>query len=423
MIVDMRHLLAILPAVLAISNMASAQTPPCLQFQAPDTISCGPLHRSEPLTTPQPLYAPWKAIALSRQMSMRYLTYSDVGPTGEPLFKQSGLGVARTADEWLALGPGVFFFDSVDGGDPQEANGRTNLARLTPPITISGRTARDRAFLVQGFAYFNTRELRVEGRRDVGVPTPVRQPSEPFFDLGIDLDHDGIICAERGKDACCPDSADGPEAVTRCNEFFTVTNSRWDVELDEACDPRIVACASDGPTADAPWPAQRPEWDAFIRMHAEDGDASVDPRMLGVLAHEPFLEWGDSATPDDVPPIRWSFARESRGTRTARATQSLSSALLTPGYDRGEAEILTRLSLQGVLYNEGRIVLGDGFAGSGAVLAGGGVMLARGAQLTWSSDFARGKFPPPEWVGVPDYCNELITRASSVGSPVRGISR
>ena len=420
MIVDMRHLLAILSVLLALGNTASAQAPPCLQFHAPSTISCGPLHGSEPIATPRPLYAPWKGMALSGQSATHYLVYSGVGPTGEPLFKQNGVGLAHTAEEWLASGTGGFFFDTVDGRDPHEPDGSVNQEQLTPPITIRGHSTRDGAFPLRGFAYFNTRELRFGGRHDAAASTSVRQPSEPFFDLGIDLDHDGVICAERGPDACCPDSTDGPEAITRCNEFLTVMNSRWDVELDAGCDPHVAACGSDGPTADAPWPPQRPEWTAFIRMHAEHQDSGADPRMLGMLAHEPFLEWGDAAPRDDAPPMRWSFARETRHGGGARTTNPPPWAAATAGFDRSEGEIVAPLSLQGMLYNEGRIVLGDGFAASGVVLAAGGVIVPHGARLMWSSDFARGTFPPREWKDMSGYCDRLMSRAAA---PTLGSSR
>lgn len=411
-----RRRLACLLLTLIAALPARAELPSCLRFQASGEVRCA----SEPdrIGTPRLQYEAWKKLARSGQHAARYFTHAGAGAAGEPLFQENGVGVARTAEEWLASRPGTYFFDSARARNPRGRGEAVRKRRLTPPITLRLSSGEDKRAPVQGLAYFNAARVRLVVSEAPGVMKKVHEASEPFFDLGLDLDHDGVVCGERGAGACCPDTPEGPEQETRCNELATLTNSRWDVELDVGCDPRVTACASDGPVRGEPWPPARPEWQAFVALHEDGADTGEDPRFLRELAHEPFLQWAMPGDAKASPPIA-SFARERRPSPARSSVLVPPGGEPTAGYDRESGSLESPVLLQGLVYNEGRVILGDGVAVTGVLLSGREVVLEGRATLAWSSDFARRQAPAARWMADADWCHPKSRRARRGGGRPR----
>ena len=131
-------------------------------------------------------YAYWKRIAQQGKgyKGLYYFSYS-----GSNQFTKLGGSTAQPMSTWVNtvsnnLGPGVYFFDSVDNTtDPQQLIGAAHTNALTPPESWNASNF-NHQFIMQGFIYMNAQSFGTTGGNHDGVQTNVNMPGEPFRDVG-----------------------------------------------------------------------------------------------------------------------------------------------------------------------------------------------------------------------------------------------
>ncbi len=133
-------------------------------FQRIDAAECGAMR-----------YETLKAASASGEEHARYFAWDPA--TG--LFKEDGVGAARSVRDWTHDEEGLFFFDTRDERPPNGHGPGDPLTNLTPPVLIEST---DWAF--SGLLYLNAESIvirNVNGASRVVVP-----PGEPFDDADAD---------------------------------------------------------------------------------------------------------------------------------------------------------------------------------------------------------------------------------------------
>jgi hypothetical protein len=123
-------------------------------------------------------YSFWKQIAIAGQGQdgIFYLKY-------DPATNQfrDYTGTSKTFRQWVdtlsGASEGYYFFDTIGGVNPQNADGTTNTAVLTPDINLQGGTLH-----MRGFIYLNAKSFGSQGLD--GKHGYYAYPGEPYRDVG-----------------------------------------------------------------------------------------------------------------------------------------------------------------------------------------------------------------------------------------------
>jgi hypothetical protein len=132
-------------------------------FQQVAGVTCGQFN-----------YAQLKSAAGSGEEAARYFAYD----SGSGLFKEWGVGTARSLRDWTHGAEGLFFFDTKDGRKPNAFGPGHGSTNLTPPINISGTD-----WNFSGLLYVNAESIGFSGVN--GVNRVVIPPGEPFDDANM----------------------------------------------------------------------------------------------------------------------------------------------------------------------------------------------------------------------------------------------
>ncbi len=116
-------------------------------------------------------YAGMKAAAASGEEAARYFTYD----AGSGLFKEWGVGTARSVRDWTHSQEGLFFFDTRDSNPPNGHGPGDPQTNLTPAVIIENVD-----WNFSGFLYLNAESILI--RNVVGANRVVIPPGEPFDD-------------------------------------------------------------------------------------------------------------------------------------------------------------------------------------------------------------------------------------------------
>lgn len=116
-------------------------------------------------------YARMKSAASSGEETARYFTYD----AASGLFREWGVGPARSVSDWTHNQEGLFFFDTIDLLPPNGHGPGDPLTNLTPPVVIENT---DYAF--SGLLYLNAESITI--RNVTGVNRVIIPPGEPFDD-------------------------------------------------------------------------------------------------------------------------------------------------------------------------------------------------------------------------------------------------
>ena len=135
-------------------------------------------------------YEYWKKIAKQGRgyKGIYYFSYSGAG-----LFQRFNGGTAQTMSYWAnslvstgsGLGAGFYFFDTVDGSNPQSLTGAAKTAVLTPAESWNSNDF-GKGFLMQGFVYMNTSSFGTTGNGKAPA-LDGNYPGEPFRDIGYPI--------------------------------------------------------------------------------------------------------------------------------------------------------------------------------------------------------------------------------------------
>ena len=105
-------------------------------------------------------------------------------------YRVSDSTTQKGAPEWMnactgvsgSLGPGFYFFDTIDGKNPQNIANAADY--LTNAVDINSSYA-DPCFCMKGFMYLNVKEFGSTGIQDKGEPDKFyAYPGEPYRDVG-----------------------------------------------------------------------------------------------------------------------------------------------------------------------------------------------------------------------------------------------
>jgi hypothetical protein len=131
-------------------------------------------------------YSFWKQIAIAGQGQdgIFYLRYDPA--TGN--FRDH-TGLTKTFRQWVdtlsGASEGYYFFDTIGGVNPQNADGTTNTAVLTPDIDLQGGTIH-----MRGFIYLNAKSFGSQGLD--GKHGYYNYPGEPYRDVGYHQVDDSV---------------------------------------------------------------------------------------------------------------------------------------------------------------------------------------------------------------------------------------
>ena len=126
---------------------------------------------------PEFAYDVWKEIALGGGPEVHYFTYA-----GSGLFRENGVGPATAFGALTNNRRGIYFFDTVDGVAPNDADADGNFDNLTPALLLSG------SWDFEGVLYINALSIKLQAV--TGVSVGVAQPGEPYLDLDADGEYD-----------------------------------------------------------------------------------------------------------------------------------------------------------------------------------------------------------------------------------------
>lgn len=134
----------------------------------------------------------WKQIAMAGdgQPGVYYFKYDDATDKGL-FYRLTDSTTKKTMPEWVnsctgvstGMGPGLYFFDSRKGTNPQGLSDPTTV--LTPEVKLTNQDAKP-CFTMKGFIYSNTITFSSKGVK--GDDTKLyNYPGEPFRDVGFRL--------------------------------------------------------------------------------------------------------------------------------------------------------------------------------------------------------------------------------------------
>jgi hypothetical protein len=142
------------------------------------------------VTFPSIKYDFWKRItSQARGYKGLYYFRND----GASKYKKWGLGVADSMVKWsnalgdAKLGPGVYFFDSLNNTNPQLLTGAAKIAALADNEVWNAAdygSSGGPSFMMVGFYYMNSKAYGTQGMGSSGTDIQVNFPGEPFRDIG-----------------------------------------------------------------------------------------------------------------------------------------------------------------------------------------------------------------------------------------------
>jgi len=116
-------------------------------------------------------YGVMKAAAASGDETARYFAWDP----GTGLFREGGIGAAKSVYAWTHNQEGLFFFDTRDGEAPNGHGPGDALTNLTPPVVIENVD-----WNFSGLLYLDAESIRMSNV--VGANRVVIPPGEPFDD-------------------------------------------------------------------------------------------------------------------------------------------------------------------------------------------------------------------------------------------------
>jgi hypothetical protein len=413
----------------------SASTPSYFfQFQDHNAY---PLYKA--VVFPTIRYDYWKRIA---QQGRGYKGLYYFGYDGAGGFKKFNTGASQPMSYWAntlsgtgsGLGPGVYFFDTTSGQNPQTLTGGARTAALTPDeIWNSGNFNHE--FLMQGFVYMNSNTFGTNGGGNSETPINVNMPGEPYRDVGYPVwclavgnpiaactaantwaDCNGDPCRAGAGDATfsCQDLQTGlPHTDGRCrivvmpapawesNDPNVANHAAGNIYIPKTWKSAAQAIASYGAACVAP-PAN---WDGTQPA----GNYCSEP-------HEPYINlvFPDTARDNNNHPSQVHTGWEAPSSQTYRSKKLTVNGVWPPGtpvscggtpspedctsngYDLDGAVVPLEAILYGILYNEGQYSAQGNVNYFGSVLIQDDIGATGTADVWFDEKLIKGSWAPPK---------------------------
>ena len=393
-------------------------------------------------------YDYWKRIA-QQGKGYKGLYYFKFDKNAGAGFKKFGNGPTDDMSNWVntvvghgaALGPGVYFFDTVDGQNPQVLTGAARTAQLTPVESWNAANF-SKQFVMQGFIYINAQSYGTTGGAHDGVDMNVNFPGEPFRDIGYPVWCTGVgvplpaaNCPAANQWAMCNDQPcrqGAGDASFSCQDLQTGQTHHdgkcrivvFKAPAWNSYDPALTANPAGGASGGVFVPKT---WKSVEEAKKEYGHECVAPpanwdgtQPAGDYCsepHEPYLNliYPNVARLSNNSPAPVTVGWEDPATQTYRPKKLIDSSPWPPGtpvscsqngpndpgdcvsnnYDVDGAIVTLPLILYGILYNEGQ------YGGQGNVDYFGSVLIqdivaATGTADVWFDEkLIKGSWAPP----------------------------
>lgn len=359
----------------------------------------------------------WKKIAQTGRgyKGIYYFKYDGSGG-----FTKFGSGASKPMAYWAnslaagpgaRLGPGVYFFDTKNGKNPQTLSGAAKTAELTPSETWNSSDFGG-SFLMEGFVYINAQEWGTKGQGSSATTIDANFPGELFRDIGYPKWDTGANDWDRScaGQICRNGAGDGVFTYQDLNN-----NGKFDVVTRPA-----LAWTSWDPGATAHGAGSTyvvKTWKSTAQANADYGAPCTVPAAAynGTNPaandcsepHEPYLNfiYGTSAT--DSVRVGW----EAPGSQTFRPKVKGAVCGSTPSqdlcttnaHDLDGALVPLDVILYGILYNEGDYGSQGNATYYGSVLIQGTVSGTGTPDIWFDEKLIKGSWAPPNMPRVVVY--------------------
>jgi len=360
---------------------------------------------------PAILYDFWKKIA-SQGRGTKGIYYFSFDKNAGAGYKKGGTGTTQDMAYWAnslktgrgaQLGPGVFFFDTVDGINPQKLTGGARAAQLTPAESWN-RSDFNRDFLMEGFVYANNTEWGTQGVGGAATTVQANYPGEPYRDIG----YPKWLAATSSWDTSCAGTicrvgaGDGSFSYQDLNG-----NNRFDVVTMPAPDwtsndPGVVGHGAGATYIPKVWksPAQATaDYGAPCTVPAASYNGTNPAATDCSEPHEPYLnlQYTNNATASVTigwePNLTQTFLKKVSGvTCTAASAQT---DCTSNAYDLDGAQADIDVILDGIFYNEGDYNSTGNSAYYGSLLIQGNVSGTGTPDIWFDEKLVKGSWAPP----------------------------
>lgn len=359
----------------------------------------------------------WKRIA-SQGRGYKGIYYFKFDKAAGAGYKKGGVGATNPEYYWVnvsaagtgaQLGPGVYFFDTIDGINPQTSSA-TRLAQLTPPEAWnSNKFGAGTKFLMEGFIYTNNSSWGTTGVGGSATTVDANFPGEPYRDLGYpvwdpvarDWDRScaGAIC-NRG-------AGDGSFSYQDLNgngkfDVVTMPAPAWNSN-----DPGVVGHAAGSTYIVKTWksdPQAIADYGQKCTAPAVGYDGTNPAPSDCSEPHEPYLNLiypnaaATSVTVGWQAPAAQTFLKKKAGvTCTAASPQT---DCTSNAYDLDGAQVPIDVILSGIFYNEGDYASTGNVAYYGSLLIQGNVSGSGTPDIWFDEKLIKGTWAPPNFPRV-----------------------
>lgn len=354
----------------------------------------------------------WKKIATQGRglKGIYYFSFDKAAGSG---YKNGGRGATRPMAFWAnsyvtgsgaRLGPGVYFFDTVDGVNPQTLTGGARTAQLTPAESWNSADYGS-SFLMEGFLYANNSSFGTQGQGSSAVTVQANFPGEPYRDIGYPLWDTAANDWNRtcAGFICTSGAGDGIWEYQDLNgngkfDVVTMPAPSW-TSYDPLANPHaagstyIVKTWKSVPQATA-------DYGAPCTVPAAGYDGTNPAATDCSEPHEPYLNliYPNSATTSIT--AGWepsnggqTFLKKKTGVTCSSASPQTDCT--SNAYDLDGAQVPIDVILDGIFYNEGAYDTQGNTAYYGSLLIQGIVTGTGTPDIWFDESLIKGTWAPP----------------------------
>lgn len=358
----------------------------------------------------------WKKVAKTGKgyKGIYYFNYA-----GNGTFELNNKAGAKPMSYWANslptgsnLGPGFYFFDTVNSHNPQALTGQARIDELTPDEAWSTNDFGS-DFLMEGFVYMNANSFGTKGQGKAPTQVDANFPGEPFRDIGYPQWDpstnnwvqcpvgSGIPCRQGAGDAVFSyqdlngngkfdvvvmDSGayQSHEGGANVNQGATYVPKTWKSQVQATADygaPCTVPAAGYDGTNPGPNDCSEPH-EPYINLQYPDNAMDNNNHPFPVIA-----AWQKPSAQDYKPKKKGVTC-----TASSKLEECTSNA-----YDVDGAMVPLSVILYGIMYNEGAYNAEGNAVYYGSVLIQDNIVKGVGtADVFFDEKLIKGSWAPPK---------------------------